>query len=150
MRSSILEALTELERGSALPYATQADGQVVGSTRFGNISRKDRRYEIGWTWLAPRWQRTFVNTETKWLMLNHAFEVLNALRVELKTDALNLQSRNAILRLGATEEGTFRKHLITATGRVRDTVYFSIVADEWPRINAQLKRRLDSNPADRS
>jgi RimJ/RimL family protein N-acetyltransferase len=107
-----------------------------------NIDRANRRVEIGSTWIAPPWQRTAVNTEAKYLMLCHAFEVWGCIRVELKTDALNHKSRNAILRIGAKEEGTLRRHVITHTGRVRDTVYFSILDAEWPEVKAHLLESL--------
>jgi RimJ/RimL family protein N-acetyltransferase len=107
-----------------------------------NIDRTNRRVEIGSTWIAPPWQRTAVNTEAKYLMLRHAFEVWGCIRVELKTDALNEKSRHAILRIGAKEEGTLRRHLITHTGRVRDTVYFSILDGEWPAVKARLIQNL--------
>jgi RimJ/RimL family protein N-acetyltransferase len=128
------KAFAEQERGESVVFATveRSSGQVIGSTRFMNIDRVNRRIEIGSTWIAPAWHRTIVNTEAKYLMLRHAFEVWKCFRVELKTDALNQRSRNAILRIGAKEEGTLRKHLITWTGRVRDTVYFSILDSEWP------------------
>jgi RimJ/RimL family protein N-acetyltransferase len=109
-----------------------------------NIDRTNRRVEIGSTWIAPAWQRTAVNTEAKYLMLRHAFEVWNCFRVELKTDGLNQRSRNAILRIGAKEEGTLRKHLITWTGRVRDTVYFSILDTEWPEVKFALEQKTRS------
>jgi N-acetyltransferase len=115
---------------------------VVGSTRYGNIDPPNRRLEIGWTWITPAYQRTAVNTEAKLLLLAHAFERLEAHRVELKTDALNEKSRKAILRLGAVEEGIFRKHIVTASGRVRDTVYYSIIDTEWPVVKARLESRL--------
>src|SRR5580658_6655134 len=138
------KAFDEQERGESVVFATveRKSGQVIGSTRFMNIDRTNRRVEIGSTWIAPAWQRTAVNTEAKYLMLRHAFEVWKCIRVELKTDALNQKSRNAILRLGANEEGTLRKHLITWTGRVRDTVYFSILDTEWPEVKKRLERRL--------
>jgi RimJ/RimL family protein N-acetyltransferase len=98
--------------------------------------------EIGSTWITPAWQRTAVNTEAKFLMLRHAFEEWKCIRVELKTDALNQKSRNAILRIGAKEEGTLRRHLITWTGRVRDSVYFSILDSEWPEVKARLEAKL--------
>ena len=104
-----------------------------------NIDRVNRHVEIGSTWIAPAWQRSAVNTEAKYLMLRHAFEVWQCMRVELKTDALNQRSRNAILRIGAKEEGILRKLLITWTGRVRDTVYFSILDTEWPEVKARLE-----------
>lgn len=137
-------ALAEQRRGTAVAFATtlRADGRVVGSTRFGNLDVNNRRAEIGWTFVAKAWQRSAVNTEAKYLMLKHAFETWRCLRVEFKTDALNTQSRAALLRLGAKEEGTLRKHTLTWTGRVRDTVYFSIVDDEWPTVRAQLEQKL--------
>ena len=138
------KALAEQERGESVVFATyeRESGRIIGSTRFMNIDRVNRRVEIGSTWIAPAWHRTAVNTEAKFLMLKHAFEVWQCMRVELKTDALNQRSRNAILRLGAKEEGTLRKHLITWTGRVRDTVYFSILDTEWPEVKLTLERKL--------
>jgi RimJ/RimL family protein N-acetyltransferase len=134
----------EQERGESVAFATveNGSGQVIGSTRFMNIDRVNRRVEIGSTWIAPAWQRTAINTEAKYLMLRHAFEVWQCLRVELKTDALNQRSRNAILRIGAKEEGILRRHLITWTGRVRDSVYFSILDTEWPKVKADLEAML--------
>jgi N-acetyltransferase len=134
----------EQERGESVAFATVegGSGQVIGSTRFMNIDRANRRVEIGSTWIIPAWQRTAVNTETKFLMLRHAFEVWKCFRVELKTDALNQKSRNAILRIGAKEEGTLRRHVITWTGRVRDSVYFSILDSEWPTVRATLEQKL--------
>ena len=136
----VAHAQREQERGESVVFATveRTSGQVIGSTRFMNIDRANRHLEIGSTWIVPRWQRTAVNTEAKYLMLRHAFEVWGAIRVELKTDALNQTSRNAILRLGAKEEGTLRKHIITHSGRIRDTVYFSILDSEWPEIKSKM------------
>jgi RimJ/RimL family protein N-acetyltransferase len=138
------KALAEQQRGESVVFATieRSSGRVIGSTRFMNIDRVNRRVEIGSTWIAPAWQRTAVNTEAKYLMLRHAFEDWQCMRVELKTDALNQRSRKAILRIGAKEEGILRKHLITWTGRVRDTVYFSILDTEWPKVNAKLQTML--------
>ncbi len=138
------KAFDEQERGESIVFATveRRSGQAIGSTRFMNIDRANRRVEIGSTWIAPAWQRTVVNTEAKYLMLRHAFEVWNCIRVELKTDALNQKSRNAILRIGAKEEGTLRRHVIIWTGRVRDSVYFSILDSEWPEVKAKLEARL--------
>jgi len=143
-RRLINKAFNEQERGESVAFATveRSSGQTIGSTRFMNIDRVNRRVEIGSTWIAPPWQRTAVNTEAKYLMLRHAFEVWQCMRVELKTDALNQKSRHAILRIGAKEEGTLRRHLITWTGRVRDTVYFSILDSEWPEVKARLENRL--------
>lgn len=142
------KALNEQQRGESVVFATveRSSGRTIGSTRFMNIDRTNRRVEIGSTWIAPAWQRTAVNTEAKYLMLRHAFEVWGCIRVELKTDALNQKSRNAILRLGATEEGTLRRHLLTWTGRVRDTVYFSILDHEWPDVKARLESRMSRSP----
>ena len=141
-------ALDGQVRGDTLPFATvdRASGTVVGSTRLGNVDTANRRAEIGWTWVARPWQRTAVNTEAKLLLLRHAFGPLGCHRVEFKTDALNERSRRAILRLGAVEEGVFRKHLMTGTGRVRDSVWFSVTDDEWPAVEAGLLGRLASNP----
>jgi len=138
------KAFAEQGRGESVVFATveRTSGQTIGSTRFMNIDRANRRVEIGSTWIAPAWQRTAVNTEAKYLMLRHAFEVWGCMRVELKTDALNQKSRNAILRIGAKEEGTLRRHLVTWTGRVRDTVYFSILGDEWANVKSALESRL--------
>jgi RimJ/RimL family protein N-acetyltransferase len=144
MHAYIALALDEQARGAALPFAIVdiATGIPIGSTRFGAIDRKNRRLEIGWTWVAASHQRTPANTNAKRLLLGHAFEALDAMRVELKTDALNEKSRNAILRIGATQEGIFRKHVITASGRVRDTVYFSVLDTEWPEVRRRLDARL--------
>jgi RimJ/RimL family protein N-acetyltransferase len=135
------KAFDEQERGESVVFATveRKSGQVIGSTRFMNIDRVNRRVEIGSTWIAPAWQRTAVNTEAKYLMLRHAFEEWKCMRVELKTDALNQRSRNAILRIGAKEEGTLRRHVLTWTGRVRDSVYFSILDTEWPGVKTRLE-----------
>lgn len=144
MRKYIETALLWQEQGTALPFATveQASGRVIGSTRFMNIDVANRRAEIGATWIARPWQRTAVNTEAKYLMLRHAFESLGFIRVELKTDFLNERSRNAILRIGATQEGIFRKHVICWDGRVRDSVYFSIIDSEWPAVKTALQQKL--------
>ncbi len=144
MRGYIQDALRAQEKGSAVPFATvdRASGTVVGSTRFGNIDKTHRRVEIGWTFVAPRWQRTSINTEAKYLMLRHAFEEHGTIRVEFKTDALNERSRQAILRLGAREEGTLRNHMIVPGGRLRDSVYFSILDHEWPAVKAGLEAKL--------
>jgi N-acetyltransferase len=138
------KAFDEQERGESVVFAIveRESNRVIGSTRFMNIDRINRRVEIGSTWVAPAWQRTAANTEAKFLMLRHAFEVWKCMRVELKTDALNLRSRNAILRIGAKEEGTLRRHLVTSSGRVRDTVYFSILDSEWPEVKSKLAERI--------
>lgn len=144
MRVFVEKALADQAQGRSLPFVTRlaATDEIVGTSRFGNISTADRRVEIGWTWIAPEWQRSAVNTEAKLLMLTHAFEIWKCIRVEFKTDALNQRSRTAIRRLGAIEEGTLRQHMITDTGRFRDSVYFSILDNEWPQIRSDLRRKL--------
>lgn len=144
MREYVEEALADQKAGTALPFATveQASGRVIGSSRFGNYVEAHRRIEIGWTWIAPTWQRTAVNTEAKRLMLTHAFETLDCRRVELKTSARNARSRAAMLRIGATEEGTLRQHMINADGSSRDSVYFSILDGEWPAVKERLNEML--------
>lgn len=118
------------------------DGRVVGSSRYLNLAPEHRRLEIGSTWYEPAAQGTTVNPATKLLLMTHAFEALDCLRVELKCDARNSRSRAAIARLGAREEGTLRRHMLLADGFVRDTVYFSVLADEWPTVKAGLVARL--------
>ena len=137
-------ALKEQASGMALPFAQieKVTGRVIGSTRYANIERTHHRLEIGWTWIARPWQRTAMNTESKYLLLRHAFETLGCMRVELKTDSLNAKSRAAILRLGAREEGTFRNHMLSSGGRIRHTVYFSIVGAEWPEVRSRLESKL--------
>ena len=144
MRAYIEDALAGQARGTVLPFVTieKSGGSIIGSTRYANIDALHRHLEIGWTWITPPWQRTAVNTEAKYLMLRHAFESLGCIRVELKTDSLNERSRNAILRLGAKEEGTFRNHMITSTGRRRHSVFFSIIDSEWPKVKANLEEKL--------
>lgn len=145
LRAYVERALAAACTGSVLPFATfaRAAGRAVGSTRFANFDAPNRRVEIGWTWIGRAWQRTAINTEAKYLMLEHAFEKLGCLRVELRTDVGNERSRAAIRRIGATEEGILRKHAITSTGRVRDDVYYSILDDEWPAVKAALEARLE-------
>lgn len=149
LRRYLERALQEQREGKSLPFATveRASGKVVGSTRFGNIDPPNRRVEIGWTWIARPWQRTAINTEAKYLMLRYAFEIWGCVRVELKTNAMNYRSRAAILRIGAKEEGTLRKHQISERGVSRDTVYFSILDTEWPRVKAGIEERMRRRPA---
>ena len=116
--------------------------RVVGSTRFRCIDIPHRRVEIGFTFLAASWQRTHINTEAKYLMLKHAFEVWGCNRVELLTDELNAKSRNAILRIGAREEGILRSHMVMRDGRIRNSVMYSITATEWPQVKSALKAKL--------
>jgi RimJ/RimL family protein N-acetyltransferase len=149
MAAFIESALDEQERGVSLPFAIleKNTGRAIGSTRYGNIDRAHHRVEIGWTWVARAWQRTAMNTEAKYLLLKHAFETLGCMRVELKTDSLNERSRTAILRIGAREEGIFRNHMITSSGRIRHTVYFSIIDSEWPAVRVRLESMLNTRQA---
>lgn len=144
MRKYLETVCEEQHRSISLPFAIidKQSNKAIGSSRFANISAEHRRVEIGWTWIGEKWQRTSVNTETKFLMLQHAFEIWKCQRVELKTDLLNTRSRAAIARLGAVEEGVLRKHQITELGRARDTVYFSIINNEWPQVKGNLKNKL--------
>ncbi|MGQ0813371.1 MAG: GNAT family N-acetyltransferase [Gemmatimonadota bacterium] len=138
-------ALALQESGTALPFVTvlRRENRVIGSTRFANYEAPHRRVKIGWTWIAPPWQRSGANVEAKLLMLTHAFDVLGLNRVEFKTDAINAKSRNALLGIGAREEGTLRSHMVLGNGRVRDSVYFSITKEEWPAVRARLRERLE-------
>jgi RimJ/RimL family protein N-acetyltransferase len=144
MREYIETALSARSEGTAFPFTAilKETEEVVGSTRFGNIDFENRRLEIGWTWVGIPWQRTVVNTETKYLMLRHAFESLGCIRVEFKTDSLNQPSRKALLRIGAKEEGILRNHMIVHDGRYRHSVYFSVISEEWPAVKAELEHKL--------
>jgi RimJ/RimL family protein N-acetyltransferase len=137
-------AVAQQRAGTALPFATvdRATGRAIGSTRFGNVDRQSRRVEIGWSWLGRPYQRRAFNTEAKLLMLTHAFERMECIRVELRADALNTKSRDAIVRLGATEEGTLRHHMLLPGGRLVDWVYYSILHSEWPSVRAGLEEKL--------
>lgn len=149
MKTYIQLALDEQARGVSLPFAIidKTSGRAIGSTRYGNIDRAHRRVEIGWTWIARQWQRTAVNTECKYLLFRHAFETLGCIRVELKTDSLNERSRAAILRIGAKQEGIFRNHMITSSGRLRHSAYFSVIDAEWPAVKSNLEAKLNRNSA---
>jgi RimJ/RimL family protein N-acetyltransferase len=144
LRSYLETAMAERDAGDSLPFITRdaASGRAIGSTRYLNISRHDRRVEIGWTWIGKRWQRTAANTEAKYMMLRHAFETWECVRVELKTSTLNDRSRAAIERIGGVEEGIFRRHTRNADGTWRDTIWFSIIDREWPDVKQRLEERL--------
>ncbi len=150
MRTLVENAQNDAADGSQVPFATieRASNRVVGSTRYLNIDGSNRRLEIGWTWISPRWQRSAINTEAKLLMMRHAFDTLGALRVEFKTDSLNERSRNALLGIGAVEEGTLRNHMITQGGRRRHSTYYSVIEEEWPRIKQHLEGRLARHARD--
>ena len=133
------------ERGDGLAFATidkRSNDQVAGSTRFLNANLPNKRVEIGFTFLGKSWQRSPINTEAKLLMLTHAFETLGLNRVAFMTDYLNTASRQAILRLGAKEEGILRNHTVMSDGRIRDTVVFSILKNEWPGVKQNLNYKL--------
>ena len=140
----ISAALQAQAGGRELPFVIirKSSDTVVGTTRFYDIERNDRRVAIGYTWLSLSAQRTAINTEAKLLLLTHAFENWQCIRVELITDFLNEQSRAAILRLGAKEEGVLRNHMIMPSGRIRDSVCFSIIDAEWPEVRRKLLNRL--------
>jgi RimJ/RimL family protein N-acetyltransferase len=141
LRAYLETAITEQREGRSLPFATidKASGEVAGCTRYGNIATKDKRIEIGWTWVGVPFRRSWVNTEAKYLMLCHAFETLGCIRVEFKTSAKNQRSRDAMKRIGCVEEGILRKHMLRDNGEPRDSVYLSILDDEWPAVKTRLE-----------
>jgi RimJ/RimL family protein N-acetyltransferase len=147
MRTYIEEAVRLQAAGTVMAFATRdkKTNKIVGSTRFADIQVAHRTLEIGWTWIATAFQRTAVNTEAKYLMLRHAFEQMHARRVMLKTDETNVKSRAAIARIGAKQEGILRNHMLVWDGRNRNSVIFSIIAEEWP----QAKRNLEAKQAER-
>lgn len=144
----VRHALDDAAARTVRPFVTviRATGQVVGATRFWKIDRTNRKLEIGSTWLAATWQKSFVNTEAKYLMLCEAFDAMACVRVQFTTDESNAASRAAILRLGATEEGRIRHERIMPDGRKRNSVRFSIIDDEWPPVRARLEARLGLEP----
>lgn len=146
-RAFVQRALAEQAQGKALPFVIRLrdSGDVIGTTRFGAIELAHKRAEIGWTWIARRVQRTAVNTEAKRLLLGHGFEQWGLNRIEFKTDELNQKSRTAIARIGATQEGVFRNHMVMPDGRIRNTVYFSILGEEWPAVRAALDQKLGTS-----
>jgi len=144
LASWVADALAEEAAGTGLPFVTveRSTGRPIGSTRFLNIDRRNRHVEIGWTWVAPAWQRTGANREAKLLMLHHAFETLGCLRVEFKTDSLNDRSRAALLGIGATFEGIFRNHVISQGGRIRHSAWYSVTDTNWPTVRERLELSL--------
>jgi len=140
-------AISGRTNGTVMPFITELiqTGEAIGSTRFWKIDPRNRKLEIGSTWLAAAWQKTFANTEAKLLMLRHAFEVLNCVRVQFTTDELNEKSKNAILRLGAKQEGVVRNERIMPNGRKRNSIRFSIIDEEWPCVKSKLEQRLQSS-----
>jgi RimJ/RimL family protein N-acetyltransferase len=133
-------ALAEKKAGSSYPFAIfdKQSNQCAGCTRYGNISFPNKRVEIGWTWYHPALQRTGINKACKFLLLSFGFETLGLNRIELKTSALNFKSQGAMLKIGAVKEGTLRSHMINEDGLVRDTVYFSFIAEDWPVIKENI------------
>ncbi len=148
LRGYLETALVEQVEGRSLPFATvdKPTGRIAGCTRFASIDHHNRRVEIGWTWVGHPYQRTHVNTEAKYLMLRHAFETLGCVRVELKTNVLNRRSRDAMLRVGCVEEGVMRKHAVRDDGVWRDTIYYSVLDDEWPAVKSRLEVLLSGGP----
>jgi RimJ/RimL family protein N-acetyltransferase len=144
MRAWVLDLLARQAQGGDLPFAVihQESGRAIGATRYLEIRPEHRGVEIGGTWYAPAFQRTAANTEAKYLLLRHAFETWDCVRVQFKTDARNLRSQRAIERLGAVREGVLRQHMITPEGRRRDSVYYSILDSEWPAVKRWLENRL--------
>ena len=140
----IAEAVAEMDSGRQIPFAIvdAQSGTAIGSTRYLELRRAHRALEIGWTWIATAHQRTPVNTQCKLLLIEHAFEALGAVRVQFRTDARNVRSQTAIARIGAHREGVLRKSMILWDGFVRDTVYFSIVDDQWPAVKRRLLAML--------
>jgi N-acetyltransferase len=137
-------ALRAREAGTEMPFATidAATGRPIGSSRYMNIVLEHRRLEIGWTWVAPPWQRSGANREAKLLMLGHAFDVLGCRRVEFKTDSNNEASRNALLGIGAMFEGIFRKHMVMPGDGVRHSAWYSVIDDDWPAVRERLEGLL--------
>lgn len=144
LRRYLETAVQERSAGRSLPFATidKAGGRVAGCTRFSNIDVRNRRVEIGWTWVGRPFQRSHVNTEAKYLMMSHAFETLGCVRVELKTNVLNQRSRDAMKRIGCVEEGILRKHAVNDDGVWRDTIYYSVLDGEWPAVKARLEAMM--------
>lgn len=142
--SYLKKALDGRDAGTVLPFAItlKDSGEVIGSTRFWKIDPLNRKLEIGSSWISASWQKSFVNTEAKYLMLRHAFEELDCVRVQFTTDENNQKSRQAILRLGAQQEGIVRHERIMPDGRKRNSVRFSIIDDEWPQVRLHLEQKL--------
>lgn len=145
LRAYLETALREQAEGRSVPFATidKASGQVAGCTRFSNVDHRNRHVEIGWTWVGKPFQRSHVNTEAKYLMMSHAFETWDCVRVELKTNVLNETSRNAMKRLGCVEEGVLRKHAVNDDGVWRDTIFYSVLDTEWPAVRNRLEGWLN-------
>jgi RimJ/RimL family protein N-acetyltransferase len=144
MRVWVRDILSRAKQGTDLPFVVihLASGKVAGATRYLNMQPDQRGLEIGGTWYGLEYQRTMVNTECKYLLLKYAFETLDCIRVQFKTDSRNIRSQRAIERIGAKREGILRNHMILPDGRYRDSVYYSILEREWPEVKAALEERL--------
>jgi RimJ/RimL family protein N-acetyltransferase len=144
MQAFIADLLAWQARGTDLPFAVYhiADRKLVGMTRYLDISQANRSVEIGGTWYGVAYQHTGVNTECKYLLLKHAFEDLRCIRVQFKADARNERSQKALVRIGAVREGLLRDHIILPDGTIRSSVYFSILAEEWPAVKDHLESLL--------
>lgn len=144
MRNWVLDMMARGKKGTDLPFAVihLASGRAAGATRYLNIVPEHRGLEIGGTWYGREFQRTAVNTECKYLLLKHAFETLGCIRVQLKTDLLNERSQKAIERIGAVKEGVLRNHMILPDGRIRHSVFYSIIDSEWEGVKRRLEGML--------
>jgi len=151
LQAWMASALANRDAGTEHPWVTvdRETGRPIGSSRYLNIVLDHRRLEIGWTWVAPAWQRRGANREAKLLMLQHAFDALGCMRVEFKTDANNEKSRAALLGIGATFEGIFRRHMVMPDGRIRNSAYYSIVDTEWPAVRESLRESVDARVENR-
>lgn len=147
-RRFVVDLLAREQKGTDLPFGVihLASGRIAGSTRYLNIDRPNRGLEVGGTWYGLEFQRTAVNTECKYLLLTHAFETLKAIRVQIKTDLLNVRSQKAIERIGAVKEGVLRNHMILPDGRIRDSVFYSILDTEWDGVKKRLEEMLRVAP----
>jgi len=150
LKNYINTAIEDRIRFSRYPFTIvdKNSSEIAGSTSYGNISIKDKRLEIGWTWLGKKFRGTGLNKECKFLLLQYAFEHLKFERVEFKTDVLNMASRKALKKIGAKEEGILRSHTLMHDGRRRDTIYFSILADEWKEIKMSFRNSLSADKLD--
>lgn len=144
-RHFVTDLLAREQKGTDLPFAAihLASGRIAGSTRYLNIVPNDRGLEVGGTWYGLDFQRTAVNTECKYLLLTHAFEILKCIRVQIKTDSLNVRSQAAIERIGAVKEGVLRNHMILPDGRIRHSVFYSILDTEWGEVKKKLEAMLE-------
>ena len=144
MRNWVLDIMERGENGTDLPFTVihLGSGRVAGATRYLNIMPKDRGLEVGGTWYGLDFQRTPVNTECKYLLLTHAFETLNCIRVQIKTDSRNVRSQKAIERIGAVKEGVLRNHMILPSGHYRHSVFYSIIDSEWEQVKKNLEAML--------